>query len=311
VRRPEAGRSTLYGVSLRALLLTVLLALVSFPHAAAAEPNCDVEDPPPICDRGGGPPEEDPGGGTTTTESVEFTLAVETERGKVVDGSGLECPQGPCSRTVGYERECTNGRCPPYRFLTVTLVLTPAPGYAATWDGCTPRAGDALRCDVRMDRNRSVRVLWTRTAEPGPVVNPEPVRDGGAVVPGDTAVAPGTAVKGSVVETPPAPGPRRVVRSSVRYSFRRTATWTEFTRLQVRHVPAGATTAVSCDGRRCPRRALVLTRSGSVKLNRFAGRRYPVGTTITIRVTHPRKAGRTTRILVRRGRDPQFTSRRA
>ena len=304
-------------MSIRALVLlllaTVLLVLGSSPASASAAPKCDVPDPPPICDRGQeDPPDRDPDpprGPTTTTESVEYTLSVVTERGRVVDGSGLECPQGSCSRTVGYERTCTDGACPDYRYSTIALDLTPVAGYAATWDGCTPRAGDTTRCDVRMDRDRTVRVLWTRTPGPGPIVNPEPVRDGGAVVPGDTAVAPGTAVKGTA-ETAAGSGRRGAVRSTVRYSFRRTATWTEFTRLQVRHLPAGATTRVACAGPGCPERALVSTRSGSVKLRRLVGRRFPVGTLITIRVTHPRKHGRTTRILVRKGRDPRITSRR-
>jgi hypothetical protein len=210
---------------------------------------------------------------------------------------------------VGYERTCTDGVCPDYPYSTITLVLTPVAGHAATWDGCTPRAGDPTRCDVRMDRDRTVRVLWTRNTEPGTVVNAEPLRDGGAVAPGDTAVAPGTAVKGTA-ETAAGAGRRGAVRSTVRYSFRRTATWLEFTRLQVRHVPAGAVTRVSCAGRRCPKQALASTRSGTVKLRRLVGRRFPVGTAITIRVTHPRKHGRTPRILVRKGRDPQVASRR-
>ena len=304
-------------VPIRALIPIVLamglLALGSSPETAAARPGCDVPDPPPICHLGEDPPDDpkDPPdrGPTVTRESVTYTLSVQTARGRVVDGSGLECPQGLCSRTVGYERTCTDGICPDYRYSTITLVLTRPPGYAVTWDGCTPRAGDTSRCDVLMDRDRTVRVLWTRTDEPDPIVNPEPLSGGGAVVPGDTTVAPGTVVKGTV-EPPAGTGRRGAVRSSVRYSFRRTATWMEFTRLQVRHLPSGATTRVSCAGPRCPERALVSTRSGSVPLRRFVGRRYPVGTVITIRVTHPRKHGRTTRILVRQGRDPRVTSRR-
>jgi hypothetical protein len=124
-----------------------------------------------------------------------------------------------------------------------------------------------------------------------------------------TPVGPGTAVEGAA-ETAAGSRRRGAVRSTVRYGFRRTATWTEFTRLQVRHVPAGAVTRVVCDGPRCPRRALESTRSGSIELRRITGRRFPVGTAITIRVTHPRKRGRTTRILVREGRDPLITSRR-
>jgi hypothetical protein len=258
------------------------------------DPSPDPEDPP-----GGDPP-------AVTKESETHTLSVETDRGKVTDGSGIDCPSGACRRSWTYETTCSNGDCAPYNYMTVTLTLTPEAGYTAKWDGCTPRPGDPAKCDVLMDSDRLVRVLWTKATGDGAGIDAQPLRDGGAVAPGDTSVAPGTVLIGTV-ETPAAAGRRGVIRSTVRYSFRRTTTWTEFTLLKIRHIPAGATSRVTCKGTRCPKGTTVSTRSRSVKLNRFTGRRYAVGTAITIRVTHPLKRGRTTKMVVRKGKDPRIT----
>jgi hypothetical protein len=313
--------------SIRALILCAVAVALALPlagellplHEAFAVPCRDCSDNDGGGGSGGGggvpdpvpapspDPETPPGGGTTPgpvlmTERETHTLSVETDRGRVIDGSGIDCPRGACSRSWTYERTCSDGDCPAYHYLTITLILTPEAGYTAKWDGCTPRPAEPAKCDVLLDRDRAVRVLWTKGDPP---FDPQPLRDGGAVVPGDSSVAPGTVVSGTV-ETP-AVGRRGAVRSTVRYSFRRSATWTEFTLLKIRHIPAGATARVTCRGTRCPNGASVSTRSGSLKLNRFTGRRYAVATAITIRVTHPRKRGRTTKMVVRKGKDPRIT----
>jgi hypothetical protein len=298
--------------SIRALILCALAVALALPlagellplHEASAIP-CDKDCPDN--DGGGGSgdggdvpdpepdPEPDP---VLDPETHTLSVATDPDRPKVIDetGIGIDCP-GICSRSLTYS--------PPYHYSTITLKLTPVAGYTAKWDGCTPRPGDAARCDVLLDRDRAVRVLWTKATERDPAVDAQPLRDGGAVASGDTFVAPGTVVSGTA-ETP-AVARRGAVRSTVRYSFRRTATWTEFTLLKIRHIPAGARARVTCRGSRCPKGASVSTRSGSVKLDRFMGRRYAVGTAITIRVTHPSKRGRTTKMVVRKGKDPRIT----
>ena len=157
-------------------------------------------------------------------------------------------------------------------------------------------------CDVLLDADKTVSVLWTKTDGKG-TVDADPVHGGGDL---GAAGVKGTTVSGSV-ETRIAPGRRGAIRSTLRYSFRRSTTWTEFTRLTVRHIPRGATTRVTCKGQGCPDGRIVSERAGSVDLERYTGRRYGVGAALTVRVSKAGKDARTTRMVVRKGKDPRVT----
>ncbi len=291
-KRSGPGGSSFGLVPLR-LILTLALALLAAPAAAHALPcnSCGIEpppiDPPIIVD----PPVVDPGP-IVTQESLTYTLSVTSERGHVTDGSGLDCPGAACDRTLTYTRLCSDGACPVYGFATVTLTLQPVDGYTAKWDGCTPHADDPSRCDVLLDQDRAVEVLWTKGAT---AVDPTVVHDGGAV--NHLPAAPGTIVSGTV-ET----GTRKAgaIRSTLRYSFRRSEVWTEFTKLAAKHVPAGAHVRVACRGEHCPN-------GRSLSLGDLTGRRFHAGTVIVVRVTKPGRKAKVTRIAVRAGKDPRIT----
>ena len=293
-------------MSLRPLILLALAVALAAALAATASAlpcqTCDPSDPP-----------DDPDPPVVTTERVTHTLTVQTERGRVTDGSALDCP-GACARNISYVRRCTDGECPEYAYTVVALTLTPVAGYTATWDGCTPKPGAPATCEVLLDGDKTVRVVWTAKpgsgggsgTDPGTVAE-EPLHDGGAVEDAPAADG-GTTVSGTVETRAPAQrGKRAAVRSTLRYSFRRSATWTEFTRLTVRHIPQGATTSATCKGQGCPAGATVSKRSGRVDLTRYTGRRYGAGATLTVRVVKSGKEARTTRMVVRRGRDPRVT----
>lgn len=274
------------------LILALALALLAAPAAAHALPcqTCGTPPPPidaPIVD----PPVVDPGP-VITQESVTYTLSVTSERGHVTDGSGLDCPGAACDRTLTYTRQCTDGACPLYAFATVTLALQPVDGYTAKWDGCTPHADDPTRCDVLLDHDRAVDVLWTKGAT---AVDPVVEHDGGAV--NQLPPAAGTIVSGTVETGTPKPG---AIRSTLRYSFRRSDVWTEFTKLAARHVPAGAAVRVRCRGKGCPK-------GDGLTLHDLTGRRFEAGTMIVVRVTKPGRKSRVTRIVVRAGKDPRIT----
>jgi hypothetical protein len=277
------------------LILTLTLALLAAPAAAHALPctNCGIE-PPPIDDPIVDPPVVDPGP-IITQESLTYTLSVTSERGHVTDGSGLDCPGAACDRTLTYTRECTDGACPAYGFATVTLALQTVDGYTAKWDGCTPHADDPTRCDVLLDQDRAVNVLWTKGATP---VDPSVVHDGGAV--NQLPPAPGTIVSGTVeTGTPAGQGKPGAIRSTLRYSFRRSEVWTEFTKLTARHVPAGAAVSVTCRGKHCPK--------GPLTLRKLTGKRFEAGTVFVVRITKPGRKAKVTRIAVRAGKDPRIS----
>jgi hypothetical protein len=296
-------RALLVFASATTLIATAACAIV-FTTAASALPCTDC----------GGDPVPDPDPEPTpviTTARQTFTLSVSTARGRVTDGSGIDCPAGACSRNITYSVRCTDGNCPAYTYSTVTLTLTPADGYSATWDGCTPHANDPTLCDVLVDSDRAVSVAWTASADGDPVVNPTPVHDGGAVAPHPSGGGVGGATRvGGTVETGVAdarPGTPGAIRSSIRYSFRRSATWTEFTLFKLRHLPAGATVRATCRGARCPEDVAAASRRRTMKLPRLTGRRFGVGTVIKVAVSKPGKRTRTTRIEIRRDKDPLIT----
>jgi hypothetical protein len=272
------------------LILALTLALLAVPAAAHALPcqNCGIEplplDPPIVVDPG-----------DFTTESVSHTLTVVSERGRVTDGSGLDCPGVTCSRTLTFSRTCFDGNCPAYTFSTVTLALEPVDGYTAKWDGCTPHGDDPTRCDVALDQDRTVQVLWTKGAT---AIDPVVEHDGGPV---NQVPATATTIVSGTVETGTAPGPSKpgAIHSTLRYSFRRSDTWTEFTKLAARHVPDGAALKVRCRGKGCP--------DGPLTLKDLTGRRFAPGTVIVVRVTKPGRKTRVTRIEVRAGKDPRIT----
>ena len=283
--------------ALAVALAVALAATASALPCQTCEPS-DPPDPPPVI----------------TTQRVSHTLTVQTERGRVTDGVALDCP-GACTRTITYVRRCSDGDCPDYAYSVVALTLTPAAGYTATWDGCTPKPGAPATCEVLLDADKTVRVIWAENpstggggggGEPGTIAE-EPLHGGGAVE--DAPAADGdTSVSGTVETRAPAGrGKRGAIRSTLRYSFRRSATWTEFTRLTVRHIPHGATTSAACKGQGCPAGATVSKRAGRVDLTRYTGRRYGAGATLTVRVAKSGKEARTTRMVVRRGRDPRVT----
>jgi len=270
------------------LILTLTLALLAAPVAVAhALPcqTCGIE-PPPIDPIIVDPP-------VFTTDSVTHTLTVTSERGKVTDGSGLDCPGVACSRAITFSRTCVDGSCPPFSFSTVTLALEPVDGFTAKWDGCTPHADDATKCDVLLDQDRAVQVLWTKGAT---AVDPVVEHDGGAVNQVPPAAA-GTIVSGTVETATSKPG--AAIRSTLRYSFRRSDVWTEFTKLTAKHVPAGASVTVACRGKHCPK--------GPLTLRKLTGKRFKAGTVIVVRVTKPGRKAKVTRIAVRAGKDPRIT----
>lgn len=306
--------------SLRALVLSVLaLALIvpvgaTFATSATAAPclDCDL-------DGDGIPDLFDPDPPAGPVEEVTYTLSVQTE-GRVTDEAGIDCPRLACSRSVTYTRVCTKFKCPRFAFSTITLRLYPEPGVTATWPpDCVPHAGDLTRCDVRLDRDRTVNVTWAENPD-GPAVTPvappspsapdattPPATDPGA---GPAPDAGATVVSGTVETggTTVTAGKRGAIRSTVRYSFRRTDAWTEFTRLQVRRLPRGATVRATCKGTGCPRGAVTAAAPRrTVELRRLQDRRMQPGTRITIRVIKPGRATRTTAIAVRRGQDPRLT----
>jgi hypothetical protein len=302
------------------LLLVVPLVVAAagnITERAAARPcnNCP-EPPPPPPDPDPPAPVEPPAPAPapTTTETVAATLSVVTDRGAVQDNAGLDCPAGACKRTLTYTRTCPAGVCPAYAFSTITLKLTPASGYAAKWDGCTPHASDPTDCDVTVDSDRTVKVIWTKSAGAGGSVDSTPVRDGspttaGALDPNATTTTVSGTVETSRVAARAAK--RGEIRSAVRYSFRRSNEWTEFTALSVRYLPRGASVRVACRGGRCPDTARIPARRRTVRLGRLTHRRFAVGTVITVRVSAPQRRSRTTRMIVRRGKDPQIASRSA
>ena len=267
-----------------ALTLALLAAPVAVAHALPCQ-TCGIE-PPPI-----DPIIIDP---VTTVQSVSHTLTVVSERGRVTDGLGLDSPGVTCNRTLTFSRTCFDGNCPPWSFATVTLALESVDGYTAKWDGCTPHADDATRCDVLLDQDRAVQVLWTKGAT---AVDPVVEHDGGAVNQLPPAVhhrqrdgGDGHAGR---------PGKPGAIRSTLRYSFRRSDVWTEFTKLTAKHVPAGASVSVTCRGKRCPK--------GPLTLRKLTGRRFNAGTVIVVRVTKPGRKAKVTRIAVRAGKDPRIS----
>jgi Clostridium epsilon toxin ETX/Bacillus mosquitocidal toxin MTX2 len=80
------------------LLVTGWLALGLFTQSAAAEPMCDVPDPPPICDGGPEPdPEPDPDPGTSPVLAVDLARQTTdrtgiTVRGWTADGDAPQTP---------------------------------------------------------------------------------------------------------------------------------------------------------------------------------------------------------------------------
>jgi hypothetical protein len=140
-----------------------------------------------------------------------------------------------------------------------------------------------------------------------------PVRDGSPLTAGAAGDSAATTVSGTV-EASTAPGrPAKpgAIWSTIRYSFRRTDDWTEFTLLKVRHLPRGATVRAACRGSRCPHAAVIAAERRTVPLGRFTRRRFAVGTVLTVRISKPGRRTRVTRIAVRRGQDPRITHPRA
>jgi hypothetical protein len=302
-------RSTAFAVAAIACLC-VLIGVLAAPEPASALPcqTCPEPGPgpdptppkprPPVPTPAPAPspaPAPDP----SHDESVTFSLTVQTDRGAVTDGSGIDCPAHACSRSLTYTQTCTSS-CPGYGYATITLSLTPVTGYTAKWDGCTPHPDHPADCDVALDQNRTVSVVWTKSSS-GSGVDATPLHDGGSThAPGST----GTTISGSVETARTGKRRQGEIRTTLRYSFRRTDTWTEYTRLQVRHLPAGARIRVRADGFRLRGRASIAARSRTVRLRGLTGRRYKVGTSVTVRVSKPGKRPHTTRLTVRRARDP-------
>ena len=301
------------------LLLGLLLALAAAGNVAeraSALPCRTCPEPPPQPDP---PAPEDPTPAPTTptpppttTETVSATLTVTTNRGAVRDGAGLDCPAGSCTRKLTYTRTCPAGDCPAWSYSTLTLTVTPVAGYTAKWDGCTPRTSGPTDCDVTLDSDRTVKVNWTKSSG-GASVDPTPVRDGSPVTPGAGDSGATTTVSGTVETSRVASkaAKRGEIRSAVRYSFRRSNEWTEFTALSVRYLPRGARVRTACRGSDCPKGAAIAARRDSVRLGRLMHRRFAVGTVLTVRVSAPDRRARTTRMIVRRGKDPRITSRSA
>ena len=290
--------------------LCVLIGALSSPESASALPCQTCPEPGPGPDptppkphspvpTPAPPPSPVPAPDPSHDESVTYKLTVQTARGAVTDGSGIDCPAHACSRSLTYTQTCTS-TCPGYGYATITLTLTPVAGYTATWDGCTPHQGHPAECDVALDQDRSVSVVWTRSSG-GSGVDATPLHDGGAI--GQPGSA-GTTISGSVETARTGKRRRGEIRTTLRYSFRRTDTWTEYTRLQVRHLPAGARIRVRAKGFRLHGRASIAARSRTVRLLGLTGRRYKVGTSITVRVSKRGKRPHTTRLTVRRARDP-------
>jgi hypothetical protein len=284
-------------------LLALLVAGLALSAAGASALPCQTCDPPD-------PPDDGP---VITTQSITRTLTVSTERGRVTDGVAIDCPAVACTREFRYSRTCVDGACEPYDFATATLTLTPVDGFTATWSGCTPQPADPAHCEVVVDANRTVSVAWTPNDTGGPAVDPEPTTTGG----GDPT-QPGTAppasdgrtetiVEEQAPEVERVPGRRRPIRSTLRYVFRRTDAWTEFTALAVRHLPRGATVAFDCRGTRCPDPRARAASGRTMRLTSLTHIRFRAGNSFKIRVSKPGRLPRVTLVRVRFGKAPLIT----
>jgi len=157
----------------------------------------------------------------------------------------------------------------------------------------TDNDGDGLpnRHDVCPDVPASTESGCPMPAEPRA---PQPdTPSSGAPAPGETP--PGAPAPD---ENPPARASGVVGVSTTRTGIR----------LSVRNVVSGSTLKVRCKGKACPAnlRKGVIKRnvSGTVKLDSLVKRRLPAGTVLTIAVSKPGTATVTTKVTIRKGKQP-------
>jgi hypothetical protein len=110
---------------------------------------------------------------------------------------------------------------------------------------------------------------------------------------------------------PPGVVPKLAATTS--FAFTRFATSTIVRKISLARLAGGETATIRCTGKKCPfklRTYKTLTKGtrafGKALLK---GRKLPVGTTISVRVTAPKTIGTSTLLQVRRRRTPQITRR--
>lgn len=119
----------------------------------------------------------------------------------------------------------------------------------------------------------------------------------------------------TVIPTPtptPAPTPRppvnrEIVNATLSSGYKAFKSYTIYHRLVLRNVPRGATTAVTCTGKKCPTKRFSSGRSGNVNLGRFLKKKLRAGTTLRIQVTKPGAIGKRFVIKIRKGKRPMIT----
>ena len=150
-------------------------------------------------------------------------------------------------------------------------------------------------------------------------------RDGdGSTVPadcddGNAAIRPGAVdVPGNALDEDCANGPAALtIAASLTHAYKAFATFTRFTKLGVKGVPAGATVVATCKtGRKaCKGKAgktvIVTGKSGTVLFKSFTKQKLKPRTTITITITRPHSIGRVIVVTIRKKRAPKITTRAA
>jgi hypothetical protein len=113
--------------------------------------------------------------------------------------------------------------------------------------------------------------------------------------------------KDAVVPPPVVQPPDVVLNPTLSARYDAYRKYTIYKRLIVKRVPSGATTSVTCKGKKCPVRTFSKTRGGNVKLARFMKKKLRAGTTLTIRVTKAGTIGKQFVIRIRKGKAPKVT----
>ena len=91
------------------------------------------------------------------------------------------------------------------------------------------------------------------------------------------------------------------------YSYKAFSRYTVLTRFRVVNLPRRGSVQVRCRGRRCP--AARWRRRGSGNLKPFVGRRLPVRTRLTVRLTRRGTIGRVTGFTIRSRKPPKVRTR--
>jgi Ca2+-binding RTX toxin-like protein len=130
---------------------------------------------------------------------------------------------------------------------------------------------------------------------------------GSAGRPGPPVAPPADPAPPVVITLPPAPAASQLIPATVAFELRAGKSFTTLKRLRVRNLVTDSTVTVTCKSRSqkgCPRKSVTKRGSFAVVLKEFVGKRLPVGTTLTIRVTAPGWVGVIKTMTVRKSRSP-------